>query len=1036
MKKRKPYYMICANLMILSLTLSGFIPADGAAANSVEILQEFDMEQVKITDSYYVNAFEKDMTYLLSLDADRLMAGFKAVSEGKDPKTATGLNLYGGWEGSWSLLRGHTLGHYLTAMAQAYKQTKNDYSIQNSQIKKKIDYIMTQLKSFQDKSSTGYLFASPEGHFDIIEGKATGDSWVPWYTMHKIIAGLVDVYKYEGNEIALQIASKLGDWTYNRTSKWDSTLQSKVLGVEYGGMNDCLYELYKYTNQANHLTAAHKFDEDSLFTSISNGKDVLENKHANTQIPKFVGALNRYRTLGTSEKFYYNAAQQFFAMVVKDHTYVTGGNSENERFRAAGQLDSTRDNLNNESCNSYNMLKLSRELFKVTGDVQYADYYENALINEIMSAQNPETGMTTYFKPMGTGYFKLFGSETNSFWCCTGSGMENYTKLNDSLYFHNNSELYVNMYLSSTLNWAEKGLSLTQEANLPLSNQVLFTINNAPSSSLNIKFRSPSWIASNQEVTVKVNGTAYSVTKSNGYLNINRNWKSGDKVELTFPIEVKASRLADNQNSVAFTYGPLVLSAGLGTEQMVSTGHMASAKATIPDGVTIKDYILIKDGESVDEWLKNIKSNLVQTEGKLEFTLRNTDSDDNLKFTPHYQRYTDRYGIYFILSAQDSDSVQENIINNKAAAKKEEATIDDVQVTNDQFELVHNLQGNSSSGTYGGYNYRHVYGTTDGQGWFSYDMKVDSSCTNYLCTKYYSKDAGRTFNIYIDNMLLKEETIQSKNPTGFYDVSYQIPSQMIAGKSKVTVKFANRGNSYVGGVFENVTIMKAYSNNAKLSQITVNGMLANLSGTEYTSLVDTNASQAEIKFTPVQKNSLVYVDNILIDDTITRTVELSSKTTSLTIKVVAEDDTTSQNYTLKIDKGEQNTGTTYEAEKDTTLTNAIVETTNSGFRGNGYINFTANSEAAIQWNSIYCAYDGTKNVTFRYALEKGTRKLDLYVNGTKVISDATFDATGSWTTWNEKTLEVAMKSGTNTLKVVTTGTEGPNIDNVTVNAKQ
>lgn len=656
-------------MLLISLSFGILIPSYVFAASSEEKLQEFDMEQVKVIDPYYVNAYNKEAGYLLRLDPNRLLAGFKAVSEGKDPKTTPGLNLYGGWEGSWSLLRGHTLGHYLSAMAQAYKQSKNYNSTQNAQIRQNIDYTISQLKIYQNGSKNGYLFASPEKHFDIIEGKATGDNWAPWYTMHKIISGLLDVYKYEGNRTALQIASKLGDWTYNRTSTWDKSVQTRVLNVEYGGMNDCLYELYKLTYNPNYLTASHKFDDDSLFTPISNGIDILENKHANTQIPKFIGALNRYRVLGDSQKFYFNAAQKFWAMVLKDHTYITGGNSENERFRKAGQLDSSRDNLNDESCNSYNMLKLTRELFKITGDIKYADYYERTFINEIMAAQNPDTGMTTYFKPMGTGYFKAFGTEDSTFWCCNGTGMENYTKLNDSIYYHNDNELYVNMYLSSTLNWAVKGLSLTQTANVPLSNKVTFTINNAPTAAVNIKFRSPSWVAAGKNVTVTVNRVAINSLSVNGYININRVWKAGDKVELTFPIEVQVSSLPDNKNAVAFTYGPVVLSAGLGTEKMIVVPHMASVKATIPAGVNIKDYILIKNGETVDDWINNIKSNLIQTPGKLEFTLRNTDEDNKLKFTPYYQEHTERYGIYFRLSKFNFEELQENTLNNKNLVK-------------------------------------------------------------------------------------------------------------------------------------------------------------------------------------------------------------------------------------------------------------------------------------------------------------------------------------------------------------------------------
>ncbi|KNY29223.1 beta-L-arabinofuranosidase domain-containing protein [Pseudobacteroides cellulosolvens] len=802
-KKSISVLLVC--LMALSQIIVVPTPAEVAAA-SEEQLQEFDMEQVKITDPYYVNAFNKEVAYLKMLSADRLVAGFREVSG--LPKKA---DRYGGWENT--MIQGHTLGHYLSAIAKAYKNTKGDAAL-STELKNKTDYIINELEACQNKFSSGYLFATPETHFNVIEGRATGNSWVPWYTMHKILSGLIDVYIYEGNPKALNIAQKLGDWVYNRASKWDSGTRSRVLGVEYGGMNDCLYELYKITKSSNHLIAAHLFDETNLFNTIAAGTNNLPGRHANTTIPKFVGALNRYRTLGSTESTYLTAAQQFFTIVLRDHTYVTGGNSDNEHFGQPGKLYATATNVNNETCNTYNMLKLSRELFKVTADVKYADYYEKTYLNAIMASQNPETGMSMYFQPMSTGYFKVFGSETNHFWCCTGTGMENFTKLNDSLYYHNSTDLYVNMYLSSTLNWSEKGLSLTQSADLPGSGKVIFTISSAPYTAVNIKFRSPVWVAAGQNITVSVNGATVNASKVNGYISVNRVWQEGDKVELYLPMEVQVSRLTDKLDCVAFTYGPYVLSAGLGTTSMTTAPHGVQVlKAT--KNVTIKDYILITD--SVNTWIGNIKNNMVKTPGRVEFTLRNTDEDNNLKFTPHYQRYKDRYGIYFTLMKMDATALEAYLRELREREARAALTIDEVPITNDQYELLHNLQGNSTGGSFNGLMYRHANvnpatngaaSSVTGAGWFSYDMAVIPSITNYLVAKYYSGDAGRTFNVYIDGQLLKDETIQAKNPTGFYEVQYKIPTAWLNGKSKVTVKFANRGASIVGGVFGILYILK------------------------------------------------------------------------------------------------------------------------------------------------------------------------------------------------------------------------------------
>ncbi|MDQ6417881.1 glycoside hydrolase family 127 protein [Paenibacillus sp. LHD-117] len=868
--------------------------------NDFAPIQPFDMEDVEVTDPFYVNAFNKNVDYLLSLDPDRLMAGFRTVAG--LPKKA---ELYGGWEGEWSYLRGHTMGHYLTALSQAYKQTKGN-PIVNQQLKTKIDYLVSELKIAQEASPNGYLFATPETHFDVIEGKAEGPSWVPWYTMHKIVAGLVDVYRYAENDTALEIADELGDWTYNRTQTWDEAIHTRVLNIEYGGMNDGLYELYKVTQEPTHLIAAHMFDEDSLFTPIVNETDVLQNKHANTQIVKFIGALNRYRTVGETETFYLEAAENFWEMVVHDHTYVTGGNSENEHFREPGLLDAHRNNVNAETCNTYNMLKLTRELFRLTGDVKYADYYERALKNEIMASMDPETGMTTYFKPMGTGYFKLYGTEFESFWCDTGTGMESFSKLDDSLYFHTESDLYVNTYVSSILEWRAKGLKLTQQADLPASDKVTFTIHAASGENVNFKFRSPDWVAEGKQVNVSVNGNVVNETVIDGYVNVERAWVAGDIVEVTFPMEVKVSALKDNEEAVAFTYGPVVLSAGMGSEQMVSVPHLAVQKAHIPEGLSFKDYILIEEG-TVEEWMSNVKNNLVKTEGKVEFTLRNTDEDDNLIFTPYYLNTGERYGIYFYLSALDSPFFQNNILNKKNTARKEVALIDEVQVTNDQHELAHNLQGNSSGGSYGGYQYRHASGANTGEGWLSYDLAVNPAITNYVSTKYYSGDAGRTFNVYVDGALIQEVTVEAKTPAQFYDVRYAIPAHLVAGKSKVTVKFANRGNSFMGGLFGTVSIMKDYSTNADLQSVTIGNTVATVHDREWTISVPHNAEEGMVRFKPVNANALVYVDDILIDDTIERKIPLSADITTLNIRVVAEDRETENTYTLSIKKSQDDT---------------------------------------------------------------------------------------------------------------------------------
>ena len=646
-QKQSRLFAAVLGLATLSLALA---PTSVSGATSVDKLQEFPLDQVQITDAYQQNLFSKDVTYLITtLDSDRLLAGFKAMSQGTSPT-----NLYGGWEDS--MIRGHTMGHWLSAVAHAYQQAMGSDTTLAGQIKTKLDDVMSKLKSYQ--LSSGFLFATPMSQFDDFDN-GTGSTWVPYYTLHKIFAGLLDVYKYEQNADALTVASKLGDWLYARTAAWSAAAKSRALGQEYGGLNDSLYELYKYTSSANHLTVAHVFDDTGLFTTLAAGTDNLNGKHANMTIPKFIGALNRYRVVGSGEASYLNAASGFFGVVLKDHTYVTGGNSEDEHFHAPGALDQNRDAVNNETCNAYNMSKLTRDLFRVTGDVKYADFYERIHINEILSSMNPDTGMTTYFKAMGTGYFKVYATPTDRFWCCTGTGMENFTKLGDSVYFHDDKDLWVTFYVSSKLNWKDRGLALTQATDLPLSNKVTFTVTAAPADAVSLNFRKPDW-TSTCAMAVAVNGQTVTATASGGFLSVSRVWQPNDKVEVAFPLFVQTSKLQDNQNAVAFTYGPLVLSAGLGTDSMTTVGHGVQVlAATKPNG--LQDTIKVSSG-AINDWLANIQSNLVQTAGKLEFTPKGTDSDSKLVFIPHYSRYKDRYGIYWLLSGAAGGTTATNLV--------------------------------------------------------------------------------------------------------------------------------------------------------------------------------------------------------------------------------------------------------------------------------------------------------------------------------------------------------------------------------------
>lgn len=616
------------------------------------IIRDFSLNEVEVTEPYLQNAFHLEQEYLLKLDADRLLAGFYEIAG----KRAKAERYPGGWEDAD--IAGHTMGHYMTALAQAYVQSGQQVFYD------RLNYLLAELSGCQAES--GYLSAFPEALFDRLEeGK---QAWVSWYTMHKILAGLIRVYQLAALPTALTMAVRLGTWVAERVNRWDEEKKTMVLATEYGGMNDCLYELYKETGKIEFMLAAEKFDEMPLFQEIHDGRDVLMGKHANTTIPKFLGALNRYLTVGEDQKFYLEAAERFFDIVVKNHTYVTGGNSEWEHFGEPKMLTGARTNCNCETCNTYNMLKLARGLFQVTGDKKYLDFYEGTYWNAIVSSQNPKTGMSMYFQPMATGYFKVFSRPFDNFWCCTGTGMENFTKLNDSIYYKRDDVLYVAMYISSVLKDELQGLDVIMETSLPKKPTVRIVIRKESEGTCRLAFRIPEWNAS--PVTVRQKETFLNGPEEDGFLYITVK-KGMTELELTFSPTIRIHPLPDNPNIVAFTYGPLVLSAGLGKEAMDTS--CTGVNVTVPTKeIKIKDYLEIREG-TVAEWKENPEKALIRKGEELRFVLKGTDEDENLIFTPHYARYEERYGIYWeLLPKVEMKHVAETVQKEATAAAEEE----------------------------------------------------------------------------------------------------------------------------------------------------------------------------------------------------------------------------------------------------------------------------------------------------------------------------------------------------------------------------
>ena len=905
---------------------------DGEAADNIseegEVLkdiQAFELGQVILTDDYFENAFDKEIAYLLSFDTDKLLAGFRETA-GLDMK---GASRYTGWEDD--LIGGHSVGHYLSATAQAYASLPEGNK-DKAALYAVITAMIDGLKECQDETGTGFIFgarivdkSNVEKQFDNVEANLTNittQAWVPWYTMHKILAGIIDVYNYTGYEPAKTVASSLGDWVYSRTSAWDTAMQTRVLAIEYGGMNDCLYELYAITGKDEHAIAAHSFDETALFESVYNDtENALNNRHANTTIPKFLGALKRYTILDgktvagetVDASKYLEYAERFWKMVVDKHTYITGGNSEWEHFGLDYVLDAERTNCNCETCNTYNMLKMTRLLFQLTGNVKYADYYENTFLNAIMSSQNPETGMTMYFQPMDPGYFKVYSTEFTKFWCCTGSGMENFTKLGDSLYFRGENALYVNQYISSTATWPEKQVSLEQVTDIPDTEAAAFTVHSAEGEAdIDLYLRLPDWLAGAAAITV--NGVSYTAAEKGGFAVVEGPFADGTVVEITLPMEVRACSLPDNENVYAFKYGPVVLSALLGTENM--TEGVTGVEVTIPQTKLIStdyvpggsDTVNILNGSTVKEFMENISDNLVKTEGKMEFTLVNTDA--NLTFVTHYSQHTQRYGIYWEFAESGSDINAVQYLNDKRADRLAANLLDTVQPGYGQYENdeLHQMQELGAGSTGSTENGTSRYANANGS--FTYRMLVDGSAPTSLLATFPKADNGKTIRITVNGQEIYAATLNYSGTNAEYQVEIPIPADIISANSEevtangvsgkaLTFEFSGIDGAESARLCTFLYTVHSFDTDTSLT-VTAEAGAVTADGDAVTVSLNEDAAEAVVSLAIGSEFGYVTVNGSVIDESKPQTLPLNGKYTDFTVTVYAEDHATSKEHTLTV----------------------------------------------------------------------------------------------------------------------------------------
>ncbi|GAA2564558.1 glycoside hydrolase family 127 protein [Winogradskya consettensis] len=541
----------------------------------------FDLDQVRLTAGRFQDNENRTLNYLRFVDVNRLLYVFRANHK----LSTNGATANGGWDAPNFPFRSHMQGHFLTAWAQAYA-VLGDTTCRDKATTMVAELAKCQANNAAAGFNTGYLSGFPESDVSAVE--AGTPVAVSYYCIHKTMAGLLDVWRYLGSTQARDVLLSLAGWVDWRTGRLSYSQMQTVLNTEFGGMNAVLTDLYQQTGDARWLTTAKRFDHAAIFDPLAANQDQLNGKHANTNLPKWVGAAREYKATGTTR--YRDIAGNVWAMVTGAHTYAIGGNSQAEHFKAPNAIAGYLTNDTCEHCNTYNMLKLTRELWLLDPDrADYFDYYERALLNHLIGAQNPADshGHITYFTPLNPGGRRGVGpawgggtwsTDYNSFWCCQGTGIETNTKLADSIYFYNGTTLTVNLYVPSVLTWTQRGITLTQSTTYPVSDTTTLTLSGTMSGSWGIRLRIPAWTAA---PVISVNGTVQNVTATPGsYATITRTWAPGDTITLRLPMRVIMKAANDNTNVQAITYGPAVLCGNYGTTALSALPSLTVSSIT------------------------------------------------------------------------------------------------------------------------------------------------------------------------------------------------------------------------------------------------------------------------------------------------------------------------------------------------------------------------------------------------------------------------------------------------------------------------
>jgi DUF1680 family protein len=774
-----------------------FLVFSKTSAQDALYSNEFPLQDVTLLEGPFKHARDLNIQTLLKYDVDRLLAPFR--KEAGLPEKAP---LFPNWQG----LDGHVGGHYLTALAMNFAATGN------AECKRRMDYMIAELTICQDANEKnnsdwgkGYLGGIPNSNGlwgTLMKGdfKVYRSAWAPWYNIHKMYAGLRDAWLYAGDEKAKAMFIKFCDWGIKITSALSDSQMQTMLDSEQGGINEMFADAYQITGDEKYLIAAKRFSHNMLLDPMSSDIDNLDNKHANTQIPKAIG-FQRIAELSHDKKFG-EAGSFFWETVTKNRSLAFGGNSRREFFPGVSScIDFVNDIEGPESCNSYNMLKLTEDLFRTNPSGKYADYYERTLYNHILSTQHPEHGGYVYFTPARPRHYRVYSAPNEAMWCCVGTGMENHSKYNQFIYTHKNDSLFLNLFIASELNWKEKGIKIRQETIFPDEERTKLTVTDG-SSHFILMIRYPGWVTGGT-LKIMVNGKNEQYRGNpSSYIAVDRLWKTGDVVQVFLPMHNSIEHLPNVPSYIAILHGPILLGAKTGTEDLKGLIADDGRWGQIPGGQKLpidKAPIIIEDD------ITKITDELVPVKDKpMTFTTPGLKivNPINVVLEPFFRIHDTRYMMYWmsLTNRQYKVYLDSLAILEKEKMDLEKRTIDFVAPGEQQPETDHSMEkSNSNTGN----NQDEFWRDARNDGYFSYNLSTNSETNLCLQVRYWGAERGnRKFDIFIDDQkLLTENNTGKWNQNKFQEIEYPIPNSMITGKAQIRVKFQSLSGNSVSSVY-------------------------------------------------------------------------------------------------------------------------------------------------------------------------------------------------------------------------------------------